>query len=181
MVAAFTGVAERRTLRFRYRGEDREVDPFRLEFLRGRWYLNGFDHLREANRWFRLGRVEGRIAVGDEPGAFEAPTEPIPELRLDPFAFGGGAPPVQAEVWFDHGVRTSVLAGLDDPKIVRDDDDGLVLRLDVTNREGFRSWIASFLDRAEVKAPADLRAEFVAWLQAVASGGPAPEPAGEQG
>jgi proteasome accessory factor B len=50
--------------------------------------------------------------------------------------------------------------------VVHDDTDGLVVRLEVTNREGFRSWLVSFLDRAEVLGPAELRSEFVTWLRA---------------
>ena len=63
LVAAFTGVAERRRLGFRYHDVDRDVHPYRLEFLRGRWYLNGFDRTRESDRWFRMDRVQGPIEV----------------------------------------------------------------------------------------------------------------------
>src|SRR6478735_8725510 len=164
LVAAFTGVAERRVITFRYRDTDREVHPYRLEFVRGRWYLNGFDRVRGDDRWFRMGRIQGAIEVTDPAGAFERPEEAVPGLQLDPWALGGQSDPVAATVWFDpevaHSVRTEV-----PPEAVRTDDaTGLVVELTVTNRDGFRSWLLTFLDRAEVLGPEELRADLVAWL-----------------
>lgn len=168
LVAAFTGVSERQPLAFTYHDVARLVQPYRLEFLRGRWYLNGFDRTRGDDRWFRMNRVQGRIELVEAPGAFERPAEAVPGLQLDPWAIGGGTDPVEAEVWFDAEVAPAVRAEVDERAIVRDDADGLVLRLSVTNRDGFRSWLLSFLDRAEVRSPADLRAEVVAWLEELA-------------
>jgi proteasome accessory factor B len=168
LVAAFIGVAERRTLAFRYHGVDRQVNPYRLEFLRGRWYLNGYDHVRLEERWYRMGRVEGRVEPVGPAGSFQRPVEAVPGLRLDPWVLGGDTDPVRAEVWFDPEVAGSVRPELAGAEVVRDDDDGLVVTLTVTNREGFRSWVLSFLDRAEVLGPPELRDDLVAWLTGLA-------------
>jgi proteasome accessory factor B len=168
LVAAFAGVAERRVLHFRYHGLDRVVHPYRLQFVRGRWYLNGFDRARGDERWFRTSRVEGHLTVGDEPEAYDRPIEAVPGLQLDPWVLGGGTDPVRAEVRFDPQLAGAVRREVPPAAIVREDEDGLVVALDVTNREGFRSWVLSFLDRAEVLAPEDLRAEIVAWLRSLA-------------
>ncbi|CAN5783567.1 WYL domain-containing protein [soil metagenome] len=169
LVAAFTGVAERRSLRFRYHDLDRVVNPYRLEFLRGRWYLNGFDHLRGEERWYRMSRVEGGVVLDDTSASFLRPVEAVPGLRLDPWVLGGHTDPVTAEVWFDPAVAGAVRAEVGDAQVVSDDEDGLVVTLVVTNREGFRAWLLSFLDRAELRSPPELRAELVAWLSEVAS------------
>lgn len=171
LVAAFSGVAERRTVAFRYRDVDRRVDPYRLEFLRGRWYLNGYDHVRAEERWYRMSRIEGRIEPVGPAGAFHRPVEAVPGLQLDPWVLGGTTPAVTAEVWFDPAVAGAVRAELGGAEVVGDDAEGLVVALPVTNREGFRSWLLSFLDRAEVLGPPDLRAEVVGWLTDVAAGG----------
>lgn len=168
LVASFTGVAERRRLRFRYRGVDRQLDPYRLQFVRGRWYLNGFDHVRAEDRWFRMDRVEGAVEVFGPPGAFERPAKAVPGLQLDPWVVGGGSQPVTAEVWFDPAVRAAVRAQVEESQVRGDDSDGLVVAITVSNREGFRSWLATFLDRAEVLGPPELRAEVVAWLEGLA-------------
>ena len=39
------------------------------------------------------------------------------------------------------------------------------MRLAVTNRAAFRSFVLGLLDHAEVLAPPELRADMVAWLK----------------
>ena len=170
LVAAFSGVAERRRLHFTYRDVDRTVDPYRLEFARGRWYLKGFDHGREAQRWYRMARISGGVRLDAVAGSFERPTEAVTGLRLDPWVLGEQVEPVRAEVWFDPDVAPSVRAEIGEVEVVSDDETGLVVALTVTNPDGFRSWLLSFLDRAEVRSPPELRAEVVAWLEDAAGG-----------
>lgn len=170
LVAAFTGVAERRRLHFTYRDLERTVDPYRLEFARGRWYLKGYDHDRDAQRWYRMARIEGGVRLAEEAGSFDRPAEPVTALRLDPWALGEQTDPVRAEVWFDPEVAPSVRAEIGEVEVVSDDSSGLVVALTVTNPDGFRSWLLSFLDRAEVLGPPELRAHVVAWLEEAARG-----------
>jgi predicted DNA-binding transcriptional regulator YafY len=170
LVAAFTGVAERRRLLFTYRDLERTVDPYRLEFARGRWYLKGFDHGREAQRWYRMARIEGGVRLQSDRNAFEKPTEAVTGLRLDPWVLGEQADPVRAEVWFDPAVAASVRAEIGEVEVVSDDASGLVVALTVTNADGFRSWLLSFLERAEVLGPPELRAHVVSWLEEAARG-----------
>lgn len=170
LVAAFTGVAERRRLRFGYRDVSRTVDPYRLEFVRGRWYLNGHDHDREDRRWYRMSRIQGAVALDGPAGAFTREDGDTPGLQIQPWVLGGRQEPVRAEVWFDPLVAGAVRAEVTDAAILRDDDHGLVVAMEVTNREGFRSWLMGFLDRAEVLAPPGLRREIVQWLEEVSRG-----------
>ena len=100
LVSAFTGVMERRVLQFRYREVAREVNPYRLDFVRGRWYLNGFDQVRGEERWYRLSRVDGPIVAGDRRNAFVRPEEAVAGLQLDPWLLGEGKP-MRARVLFD--------------------------------------------------------------------------------
>lgn len=168
---AFAGVAERRQLRFHYRDVERLVDPFRLEFARGRWYLYGWDHARDDGRWFRLGRISGEVELVGPAGSFERPGDEVRRPSFEPWTIGGSAEEaVLAEVWFHPEVSALIRLELADAEIVSDDEQGLVARIEVTNREGFRSWLLSFLDRAEVLGPVDLRHEVVEWLTAVAEG-----------
>lgn len=170
LVAVFSAVVDRCRLHLRYRGEERTIDPHRIEFARGRWYLRGFDHVRDAPRWYRVGRIEGAVRV-EEPGSARPPMAPAAELTLDPWALPGDHPPITAEVWFDPVAAVGV-RGLPGAEVVSDDEHGLVLRLAVHHREGFRSWLLAFLDRAEVRQPAELRAWVVDWLEGVVAGTP---------
>ena len=47
-------------------------------------------------------------------------------------------------------------------------DGSVVVGFDVTNRDGFRSFVLSFLDHAVVLEPPELRDDIVAWLEALA-------------
>ncbi len=55
---------------------ERTVDPHGLVHRRGRWYLVGRDHDRDAVRAFRLDRIEGQARPVGEPGAFTPPEDP---------------------------------------------------------------------------------------------------------
>lgn len=168
LVTAFTGVMDRRTLRFAYRGLDREVNPYRLDFVRGRWYLNGFDHARGEERWYRLSRVEGPVVAGDRRDAFVRPEEAVPGLQLDPWMLGEGEP-VRARVLFDAEQAPLVRHSIGPERIDEERPDGsIVVAFDVTNRHGFRSFVLSYLDHAVVLEPAELREDIVAWLEALA-------------
>ncbi|OWY62935.1 hypothetical protein B7486_55765, partial [cyanobacterium TDX16] len=46
----FAAMAERRSASFRYKSDARQVDPYRLDFQRGHWYLTAFDHTRDDER-----------------------------------------------------------------------------------------------------------------------------------
>lgn len=174
LLVAFGGVAERRAISFRYHDVEREVHPYRLEFNRGRWYLSGFDLVRGEVRWYRLERVEGAITAVGPAQAFEPPDEAVPGLQLAPWELADGQQSVTAEVWFDPALAPTVRSSFPERAVRSDDEAGLVVALEVANRDGFRSWVLSFLDRAEVLGPPELRAEVVEWLEQVAAGQVAP-------
>jgi predicted DNA-binding transcriptional regulator YafY len=48
------------------------------------------------------------------------------------------------------------------------EDGSVEVELSVTSPEALRSYVLGFLEHAEVIAPPELRADIVAWLQAVA-------------
>jgi proteasome accessory factor B len=50
----------------------------------------------------------------------------------------------------------------------RSDDGSVVVRMAVTNRAAFRSFVLGLLDSAEVLGPPELRAEVVDWLESMA-------------
>lgn len=163
----FGAVAQRATVRFDYRGERRTVDPWRLGFTRGRWYLDAWDHDRRAERQFRLDRFDGDVEVG-EAGAFERPA-----VRADrasqPWELGD-EPPVTARLRIDADQTGWALDHLSGATVAaRHDDGGVDIELEVTNRDAFRSFVLGFLDHAEVLAPAELRDDLVTWLQELAS------------
>lgn len=166
LVPLFAAVSERRPVSFGYRGETRTVDPHRLSFTRGRWYLEGHDHVRRAARQFRLDRLEGDVVQGD-PGSFERP--PGPDAgSARPWEMGAEEP-LRARVRIDADLAGWAIDHLGPQAVVdRSSDGGVEVALTVTNRDAFRSFVLGFLDHAEVLEPPELRRDMVDWLRAMA-------------
>jgi predicted DNA-binding transcriptional regulator YafY len=162
----FGAVAESRTVTFGYRGDTRTVDPYRLAFRNGYWYLAGFDRDRQAERSFRLDRLDTPATAGP-PGAFDRP--PAPASRPPAPWEMGDEDEVVARVLVDGDQAERVRREVGEDAIVeRRDDGGVVVELRVTNRAALRSWVLDRLDRAELLGPPELRAELVQWLEALA-------------
>jgi predicted DNA-binding transcriptional regulator YafY len=73
LVVAATTIANHERLRFRYRDEDRHVEPRALVTAGRRWYLLAFDLGREDWRTFRLDRVTKLVATGARAATREVP------------------------------------------------------------------------------------------------------------
>jgi predicted DNA-binding transcriptional regulator YafY len=167
----FEAYRRRAVATFGYRGEERRLEPWAIVFRRGHWYAVGLDRLRDARRSFRVDRIAGPVEVGPA-GAFERPAafDPGEVLADEPWRLGDDAA-VEARVLVDADQAPWVAAQLGEAgDAVEDapghDDGAVVLRLAVTNRDAFRSFVLGLLDHAEVLAPPELRAEIVAWLDA---------------
>jgi proteasome accessory factor B len=166
--ALFGAVVDRRPVRFTYRGEERTVDPYRLDFQRGRWYLTGFDHRRGEERLYRLDRIASEVVVLDDAPPFERPATVTPSGPIDSWRLGDGEP-VMARLAVDAPQAPWVIDQLGRDAVAEQRSDGsVVVELPVTNRESFRSFALSFLDHAEVLGPPELRDDMVAWLEDVA-------------
>jgi proteasome accessory factor B len=165
----FSAVVERRSVALTYNGKDRTVDPYRLDFQRGRWYLTGYDHLRGEERNFRVDRITDAQADGPA-GAFDRPSTAIAGGPAQPWQFDEQEA-VTATVLVDADQGPWVRQHLGDEALVDERADGsIVVQLEVTNRPAFRSFVLTFLDHAEVLGPPDLRAEMIEWVGAVAGG-----------
>jgi predicted DNA-binding transcriptional regulator YafY len=159
----FSAMADRRSAAFAYKGGPRRVDPYRLDFQRGHWYLTAFDHGRQDERLFRVDRIEGGVEVG-EPGTFEPPATEVPGLSLSPWEVGDGERLV-ALVLVDADQAPWAVHKVGDAAVVEHHEDGaVVLQVDVVNRDAFRSFVLELLDHAEVLEPDELRADVVAWV-----------------
>ncbi|MDP9401897.1 MAG: WYL domain-containing protein [Actinomycetota bacterium] len=169
---------DRAVVDFGYRGQRRRVEPYGLLFRGGRWYLAGRDLGRDDRRNFRVDRIEGAVEVG-EAGAFEPPAsfEPADSLARQPWLVGGEEA-MTAVVAVD-GVLAGKLASELGEEAVRERraDGSTVFAFAITNRAGFRAWLLGLRHHAEVVAPAELRAEVVAWLESMS--GPTAPPGSE--
>jgi proteasome accessory factor B len=166
----FGAVTRRQRVRFAYRDEVREVDPWRLSYRNGQWYLAGFDHARRDRRTFRLDRLlDTPVPVG-EPGAFERPEA------------GSAAPPPAWQIGEDDELVARLLVDADQADwavsavgegavVSRRQDGSVVLDVAVSNRGALRTFVLGFLDHAEILGPEDLRDEMIRWLERLAGAG----------
>jgi proteasome accessory factor B len=158
-------VTRRASVRFAYRDLEREVEPHRIAFQRGHWYLRGFDTTRGEVRVYRVDRIDGAIQIG-RPGSFEPPADD-PTMVLEGWQLGDD-PPVRAVLHIDASHVPMALGLIDDGEVVgRDPDGGLDVALTVVNQEAFVGLVLSFLDHAEVLEPQTIRNAIVAHLRAV--------------
>jgi predicted DNA-binding transcriptional regulator YafY len=175
LVQLFAAVSERRSVRFSYRSprgaSERSVDPYRLDFQRGRWYVTGFDHDRGDERHFRLDRMQGEVTLGGA-GTFTPPATAVPGVRLAPWELGEGSPVIaRVLVDADQAALARTMVGPD--VAVEDRPDGsVVVSLPVTSPDGLRSFVLGFLEHAEVLDPPERRDEIVAWLEQLAARAP---------
>jgi proteasome accessory factor B len=170
LVPLFECVTRHQTVRFGYNDERRTVDPWRLEFQRGRWYLMGFDRDRDAERNFRLDRIDGAVEAIGEPGDASLPQRSRPDRVLQPWEIGESEPTMvrllvdNARVaWARQQFGTDVL-------VEDHEDGGAVFSVPVVMWDAFRSLVFEFLEHAEVLEPAELRTDIIAHLEDIASG-----------
>ncbi len=167
----FQACAERRQATFTYNDEIRHVDPHRVGFQRGHWYLTGFDHGRQDERNFRLDRIADRVELGD-PGGYPR-VEAGSGLPDEPWRLGMG-PEVTARLRVDADQVGWATSQLGDTTVVERHTDGsATFEVAVTNWPAFRSFVLGFLDRAEVMGPPAQRQEMVTWLSELAQAAPA--------
>ncbi len=161
LVAAAIG---RRAVSFPYRDTERHVEPWRLSFHRGHWYLVAWDVGQGTERTFRVDRIGGPV---DERGPAGHPVgEGADPGTVKPWEFGeGDAIEVRVLVDADQASWACHRAGVDgEPR----EDGSTVLTLEVREPAALKSFVLEFLEHAEVLDPGWLRDDVVDWLEALA-------------
>jgi proteasome accessory factor B len=165
--AVFDAHVRRLAVSFMYRDRRRHLEPWGLLSREGFWYVVGLERNVGDHRTFRLDRIDGEIEIheGDQfvvPDGFD----PAAAVIDDPKAVGPVAG-TEALVAVD-GVRAPrVVDELGPAAVVERSEDRVVVRVPAANSTAFRSWLFGHLDHAEVLSPPDVRADVVAWLEAM--------------
>ena len=157
-----SAVRIRRRVSFHYESHDRsssrrEIEPYGIVHMDGRWYVVGRCRLREALRTFRLDRVS-ELEVNDQsferPAAFDAKAY---LHRSMPFVQAG----FSIEVWLDltSGKAQSHFAL--QRVVMKDDNGGTTLRCTRENLEPFAAMLLTLGCRIVVRQPPELHEAFV--------------------
>ncbi|MDQ0983554.1 YafY family protein [Streptomyces sp. V2I9] len=159
---------DRRPVTFDYRkansarAEQRQVEPWTLECWRGHWYLAGWDRERGAERVFRLSRITGKVR--SRAGAFTAEVPDVVTVRETVESWAGEVATRTARIRLRAGagypLRSRATA-------VRERGDGWD-ELEIPYGHGLDAWLVEFGPDVVVEEPADLRADVVDRLRAVA-------------
>ncbi|MFB7309517.1 helix-turn-helix transcriptional regulator [Streptomyces sp. NPDC056192] len=159
---------DRRPVTFDYRKanaarpEQRQVEPWTLECWRGHWYLAGWDRDRAAERVFRLSRITGRVR--SRAGAFTAEVPDVVTVRETVESWAGETASRTALIRLRSGsgypLRSRAIS-------VRELGDGWD-ELEIPYGHGLDAWLVEFGPDVVVREPADLRADVVDRLRAVA-------------
>jgi predicted DNA-binding transcriptional regulator YafY len=132
---------------------ERDFDPWGLAYRRGHWYAVGWCHLRQAQRSFRLDRVE-RVTPAD--GAFERPAG-FDALRSLTDAVARLPRAFSAEVWLATDLATARRLVFPALGVLEASGRGVLLRAQADDL----GWLAGELARLpvdfEVRAPQALR------------------------
>jgi predicted DNA-binding transcriptional regulator YafY len=166
-------VSQRRRLDMTYRSmrgraeTRRRVDPYRLLFFEGAFYVIGYCGLRRDIRVFALDRVR-RLELTDEP--FELPAD----LILDDFlksSFGVFlGPPASVRVRFAPEIAGYIAEKTwhASQKLRPQTDGSVIFEAEVAGTEEIKRWILTWGAQAEVLSPESLREELRREAQALA-------------
>ena len=164
-------ISKRASLTFSYKGESRKVDAYGMLARKGFWYLVGYDHLREAQRVFRVDRIEDDVKTG-KPGSYKMPSglniaKEVPTDRE--MMAAGDYEHSTARVKVDASLVRTVIGEFGRGAIITENADGsAIFEVPCSNGYAFRLWLFAMLDKAEVVGPPDVRQMVVRWLDELA-------------
>ncbi len=161
---ALTATVEKRMVTFLYKGEKRDLNPLRVAFNRGRWYLVGYDLGKKAIRNFRVDRIEGKVELG-EIYSVDSLNEEDLELNVFPWRYGE-----------EHNLKVSMqVEALHAPWIVNylgeksvkeiNADGSVIIEEEVNDWKSFRSFALTFLDGVKILTPEKSKKDMEAWLR----------------
>ncbi|MER8044027.1 WYL domain-containing protein [Streptomyces sp. NPDC094032] len=146
------------------RPETRHVEPWTLECWRGHWYLAGWDRDRGAERVFRLSRITGKVR--SRAGAFTAPVPDVVTVRETVESWAGETATRSARIRLRAGSGYPLRSRAQSVQAGPDGWD----ELEIPYGHGLDAWLVEFGPDVVVLEPADLRADVVERLRAVAKG-----------
>lgn len=162
---------DRRLVTFDYRKsnaprpESRHVEPWALECWRGHWYLAGWDRARRAERVFRLSRIVGRVR--SRAGAFSvevpghvAVRETVARWAGDGTAETAARARIRLRAGAGYPLRARAVRSC---RVDADWDE-----LEIPYEHWLGAWLAGFGPDVIVLEPAELRADVLDRLRAVA-------------
>lgn len=167
LVPIFQAIVDKAQITFVYRSEPRTIDPWRLDYHRGRWYLTGFDHLRQDDRNYRLDRIDGPVEVTGEAVSRPGPDRSLSDGPAPAWELGDEQPTMARLLVDAEQVATATRQLGQSVASTTNADGSVVFEVPVVSYEAFRTFVLGFLHRAELLEPVEWRADVITWLEAI--------------
>jgi len=137
----------------------RRVDPYRVWFFNGTFYLIGHCHTRDEVRIFALDRIK---MLRETKEIFEIPEDFNLEDFLRPSLGVYQGEPVNVKIWFSPDVAGYIREKIwhETQKITPHDDGSIIFEAEVAGTDEIRFWVMSWGSHAEVLEPESLRDEI---------------------
>ncbi|MGD2122304.1 MAG: WYL domain-containing protein [Gemmatimonadota bacterium] len=168
----------RKKVTFPYHGIERNqltervVHPYGLLFKNSHWYLVGWDETRDAERVFRVDRMESVEVNPASPATpdYEMPERPVLEAYRDRQAWelGEVPEPVQALVRFQFPTSLWAHRNRYGEKVGEADDGSALRRFEVHQPDPFVRWILSLEGQAVIEDPPELQEALLTMARQVA-------------
>jgi len=145
----------------------RRVDPYRIWFFNGTFYLIGLCHMRYEVRIFALDRIK---MLHQTKETFEVPEDFSLEDFMGPSFGVYRGEPVHIKVWFHPDIAGYIREKIwhESQKIHPEDDGSIIFEAEVAGTNEIRFWIMTWGSKAEVLEPASLREEIRVELEMMA-------------
>ena len=146
----------------------RRINPYRIWFFNGTFYVIGFCHTRKEVRIFSLDRIK---MLHQTKETFEIPED----FNLEKFvgsSFGVyQGEPVYTKVWFHPDVAGYIKEKIwhESQQIHPQDDGSIIFEAEVAGTDEIRFWIMTWGSKAEVLEPESLREEIRAEAETMAN------------
>ena len=158
--ALFDSIAHRRRISFVYSNKNRNVEPWRLEFTNGRWYLTGKNIPESDIKTFRVDKI-AELNSDNNDGAFDIPANP-PRVNLKPWSYGDEEA-IKTTIRIDSDLLDWARTSLEIDIEIEQSGSG-VATIEVNNRKAFFARMTLLLDHAEIIAPEEMRNQYLAYI-----------------
>ncbi len=160
-------ISNKHPISFDYKNKKRIVIPYTLIFSAGHWYVTGLDKDKLAERTFRLDRIislEELVEVVDE-NFYHFPIADAIEKK--PWRMGS-QDSIEVKILLDPLAMARSLHEIGEENIIEKKPNGWnVAKLEVSNKELFKSWILGLMGHAFIISPAELRQDIIQWLEQI--------------
>ena len=138
----------------------RKVDPYRIWFFNGTFYLIGHCHVRDEVRIFALDRIK---MLHQTKYTFEIPEDFSFEEFIGPSFGVFQGKPINIKIWFSPDVAGYIkeIIWHESQEINQQDDGSIIFEAEVAGTDEVKFWIMNWGSKAEVLEPVSLREEIL--------------------